>query len=84
MKEISLEIKVQENQFHYFLELIEGLNFVKINKINGKKRSKAEFIESLKQSLKEVELHRQGKIKLQEANDFFNELEKELKTEKSI
>jgi hypothetical protein len=33
-----------------------------------------EFVDDLRDSLNEVEQHRQGKIKLQSAKDFLNEL----------
>ena len=36
--------------------------------------SKQEILNGIKQSLKEVKLHMQGKIKLQRAKDFLNEL----------
>jgi len=37
-------------------------------------KEQKEFTDDLKSSLKEVELHRKGKIKLQPARDFLNEL----------
>jgi hypothetical protein len=74
MEEISLEIKLPENQLPFFLDLLDRLNFVEIEKINGRKRSKEELFASLKKSLQEVELHRQGKIKLPTIEEVLNEI----------
>lgn len=36
--------------------------------------TKQEILDSIKQGMKEVQLHQEGKIKLQSARDFLNEL----------
>jgi len=74
MEEISLEIKLPENQLPFFLDLLDRLNFVEVEKINGRKQSKEELFASLQKSLREVELHRQGKIKLPTIEEVLNEI----------
>lgn len=64
MKQLTLEI--QESKYDFFLKLIEHFNFVKSadekeGKISGKQKK---FIKNTIQSLHEVNLHQQGKIKL--------------------
>jgi hypothetical protein len=39
-----------------------------------KKKAKAEFLESLEERLKEVQLHMEGKIELKDAREILNEL----------
>ena len=53
------------------MELVNNLGFKNVEKLSDKQK---EFVDDLKSSLNEVELHRQGKIKLQSAKDFLNEL----------
>ena len=64
-------IEIPDNKINFFLELAHNLGFKKIERLTKKQ---AEFVDELKESLNEVELHRQGKIKLQSAKDFLNEL----------
>ena len=74
MKQIVLNIP--DNKFQFFLELLSNFDYIKIAESKTPKLSakQKEFVEDLKESLKEVELHRQGKIKLQTAREFLNEL----------
>lgn len=74
MKDISLEIKLPEHQLSFFLQLIERLQFIEVERVNGQKRSKEELFASLRQSLLEIEMHRQGKIKLPTIEEVFHEL----------
>ncbi len=69
MQRVVLDIP--DNKLHFFMELVNNLGFKNIKKLTTKQK---EFIDDLKDSLVEVELHRQGKIKLQSARDFLNEL----------
>jgi hypothetical protein len=76
MEEILVK-NIPENKLDFFLELVKNLGFSIERKTERKKkltRKQQEFVEDLNQSLKEVELHRQGKIKLQTAKEFLNEL----------
>lgn len=74
MNSISLEIKLPESQLPFFLDLVERLDFLEVEKINGQKRSKEELFASLRKSLREVELHRQGKLKLPTIEEVLHEI----------
>ncbi len=76
MKELIIEIP--DNKIDFFIELIQNLSFVKIQKVDGKPLTIAqqEFIDELKSALDQSELHRQGKIKLKDARSFLLELKK--------
>jgi hypothetical protein len=69
MQRVVLDIP--DNKINFFMELVNNLGFKKVKRLTNKQK---EFVDDLKNSLKEVELHRQGKIKLQPARDFLNEL----------
>jgi hypothetical protein len=53
------------------MELLNNLGLKEVRRLSDEDK---EFVDDLKQSLEEVEKHRQGKIKLQSARDFLNEL----------
>ena len=65
-----------DNQYPFFIELIKKLKFAKITAPKTKvvTPKQQEFIADLKQSLKEVDWHLEGKIKLQDAREFLDEL----------
>lgn len=69
-------IDIPDNKVDFFLELVKNLGFISEIKTEGKKltRRQQEFVDDLKQSFNEVELHRNAKIKLQTAREFLNEL----------
>lgn len=69
MQRVVLDIP--DSKINFFMELVNNLGFKKVKRLS---REQKEFIDDLKDSLNEVELHRQGKIKLQPARDFLNEL----------
>jgi hypothetical protein len=78
----ELLINLPDEEMPFFMSLLERLDFVKVKQVEVKKTSKTkvrtpeqqEFIDDLKVSLQEVELHLQGKIKLQSAREFLAEL----------
>ena len=76
MKEITIE--VPDNKLDFFLELVTNLSFTKIQKINGESLTteQQEFVNDLKSSLEQAELHQQGKIKLKNAKNFLLEHKK--------
>jgi hypothetical protein len=69
MQRVVLDIP--DNKINFFMELVNNLGYKKVKRLS---KEEAEFVDDLKNSLNEVELHRQGKIKLQPARDFLNEL----------
>lgn len=64
-------IDIPENKINFFMELIAQLGFKKVKRVP---KGKKEFADDIKESLKEVEKHRQGKIKLSTAKEFLDEL----------
>ncbi|MBC8485538.1 MAG: hypothetical protein H8D45_05815 [Bacteroidetes bacterium] len=73
MKQITLNIP--DNKYNFFLELINNLGFnVKDKKTINLNLEEKEFVKNIEDAFKDVELHLQGKKKLQNASDFLNEL----------
>ena len=70
--EIVREIGLEEikNMFHRFLKSKEE----EIDRNALKIKERQDFVNDFKQSLHEVELHQQGKIKLPSFEDMINEL----------
>jgi hypothetical protein len=66
MKQITLNIR--ENNFNTFIEFIKTLDYVEIPEADKKS------INELQESLNQVKLIKEGKIKKQSAEDFLNEL----------
>ena len=64
-------IDIPDNKINFFLELVKNLGFRKVRRLSDGER---EFVDDLKQSMKQVRQHQEGKIKLQSARDFINEL----------
>ncbi len=64
-------IDIPDQKINFFLELVSNLGF---NNVKTLTKKQIEFVDDLKQSITEVEQHRQGKIKLQSAKEFLNEL----------
>jgi len=71
---------VQPSHIPVFRELAKSLH-IKMRKEEVEKKAKRkltteqqEFVDGLKESLKEVELHQQGKIKLPTFEEMMNEL----------
>lgn len=75
MRQVTLQIP--DSQYGFFMELVKKLKFAKITppapakKLNPEQQ---EWVDGLKDALNEVELHVQGKIQLQDAKEFLNEL----------
>lgn len=74
---------VQPSHIPIFREMAKSLH-IKMRKEEIEKKAKRkltaeqqEFVDDLKEALHEVELHQQGKIKLQSARDFLEELRRE-------
>lgn len=69
MQKVVLDIP--DNKIDFFMELARNLGFKNVKRLSSKQK---EFVDDLKESLNEVELHRKGKIKLQSAREFLDEL----------
>jgi hypothetical protein len=66
MKQITLNIN--ESKFNTFLEFIKTLDYIEIPEADQ------EALNELQESLKQVKLIKEGKLKKQSAEDFLNEL----------
>jgi len=70
---VTLDIK--ESKAAAFLNFIKSLDFISIQtKDDYEEPTKQEILGSIKQGIKEVQLHQEGKMKLQSARDFLNDL----------
>lgn len=70
---VTLDIK--DSKAAAFLNFIKSLDFIRIqSKEDYEEPTKQEILNSIKQGMQEVQLHQEGKIKLQSARDFLNEL----------
>jgi hypothetical protein len=68
---MKLVIDVKENKAEFVKEMLNSLPYVKTKTIST---TKARFLEELKESVREIALAKKGKIKLQSAHEFLNEL----------
>jgi hypothetical protein len=64
-------LDIKDNKVDFVMELLNSLSFVKAEAISA---TKAKFLKELKASAQEVVLAKQGKIKLQTAEQLLNEL----------
>jgi hypothetical protein len=64
-------IDIPDNKLQFFLELVKNLGFKKVKRLSKEQK---DFVDDLQHSLKQVKQHREGKIKLQPARDFIDEL----------
>lgn len=70
---VTLEIK--DSKAAAFLNFVKSLEFISIQSNEDyEEPTKQEILESIKHGIKEVQLHKEGKIELQSARDFLNEL----------
>ena len=64
-------LDIKDSKAEFMLELLKNFSFVMAESLTP---SKAQFLKDLKGSVGEAVLAKQGKIKLQSARDFLNEL----------
>jgi inorganic pyrophosphatase len=64
-------IDIPDNKYNFFMELVNNLGFKKVKQIS---KGQQQFVDDLQHSLEQVKQHQEGKIKLQSAEDFLNEL----------
>lgn len=64
-------LDVNENKADFVLELLNSLPFIKVVTVNKKKEK---FLKDLQDSVDEVNLAIQGKVKLKSAQEILNEL----------
>ena len=71
MKQVTLHIP--DNKYPLFIELANSLNFIKKIEVD-EESSKGKIVKSIKQSVKEINLVKSGKLKARDARDLINEL----------
>ena len=71
---MELLLKIKDSKAAAFLQVINDLPYVETEILLPK--SKAKIKQGIVAAMKEVELHRKGKIKLQEAKDFIREMKR--------
>ncbi len=72
---MKITLDINDNKAAAFLNFIKSLDFISIHKKEDyEEPTKKEILDSIKQGMKEVQLHKEGKIELQSARDFLNEL----------
>jgi hypothetical protein len=77
MKQITLTIP--DREYSFFMRLLKSFTFVEVKKTKTVEEftptaEQLEWVEGLKSALHEVELHQQGKKKLQTLDELINEL----------
>ncbi|MET4080604.1 hypothetical protein ABIB40_000548 [Pedobacter sp. UYP30] len=68
---MNVLLDIKDDKVDFVMELLRNLSFVKAEPISP---SKAKFFKELKASVEEVVLAKQGKIKLQTAEQLLSEL----------
>lgn len=74
---MEIVVKVPDNKVEFFMELVQNLKFKAEPKTQAKRQltpEQQEWVDDLKESLKQVELHQQGKIKLKSARELLDEI----------
>jgi hypothetical protein len=69
---MQVVVEIPDHKLNFALEVLRSLAFVK--KVKTMSNENSSLWEDLKEASKEVQLHKQGKIKLKTAQDLFNEL----------
>jgi len=68
-------LDIKDNKAAAFINFIKSLDFINIrSQEDYEEPTKKEILESIESGLKQVQLHKEGKIKLQSARDFLDEL----------
>ena len=68
---MKLLLDIKDSKADFIVELLNNFSFVKTQSLTP---AKAKFLKELKDSVDEVRLAKEGKLKLQSARDFLNEL----------
>lgn len=72
MKQVVLN--VPDDKYHFFMELIKSLGFVKVSGKVKLSEDQQVFVEETRKSLDQVEQHLRGEIRLKTADQLLNEL----------
>lgn len=76
---MDILVKVPDNKVEFFMKLVQNLKLKAEPSVQPKSKSftpeQQEWIDGLKESLEQVELHHQGKIKLKSFDQLLDELQ---------
>ena len=64
-------LDIKDNKADFVMELLQNLAFVKVETVS---KSKAQFLKEFKAAIEEVNLAKEGKIKLRNAEELIDEL----------
>lgn len=78
----QLTISIPDNHASFFLKVVKAFDFAKVEKnIKVEEPSlsaeQKRILDGISEAVNEVNLHKQGKIKLQSGDEFLNELKRE-------
>lgn len=68
---MTVILEIKDNKADFIMELLKNFPFVKAKPVNPEKER---ILNDLKESIEEVKLHKQGKIKMKSFYEFLNEL----------
>lgn len=74
---MQVTLEIPDDKYASFMEVVRNIRFVKVRKEEKLTPSQKEFVNGLKSSLEQVELHLQGKIQLKDAYELLQELKNE-------
>jgi hypothetical protein len=72
----QLTIRIADEKLSFFKELLKNFNFIQLTEVKDLDLSveQQEYVEGIKSSLNQVDQHIEGKIRLQSAKSFLDEL----------
>ena len=79
----EIRVRIPDDKFSFLMKLLKSFSFeveakpVAVPKPRKMTPAQQEWVDDFRQALHEVELHQQGKIKLQTAEEFLAELRAE-------
>jgi len=68
---MKILLDIKDDKAPFFMELLKNFTFVKAKPLS---EAKAQLMEDIRDAVQEVQQAKQGKVKLQSARDFLNEL----------
>lgn len=74
---MQVTLEIPDDKYASFMEVVRNIRFVKVRKEEKLTPSQKDFVNGLKSSLEQVELHLQGKIQLKDAYELLQELKNE-------
>jgi hypothetical protein len=78
----QLTLSIPDNQFSFFMKIVKAFDFVKVEKTvkivePSSSEENKRFLDGISDAVREVNLHKQGKIKLQTLEEVFADFRRE-------